>query len=188
MPETSFEQFLSDPEFFPDWTESPSSKGNHGPESTVLGISNEMDQIACGESVSQLLNTSDYLLFIYGTLTLPHVLQKILSLASIPVYQPASIRGYLIKMWGPYPALVPAEGYQSGVQVTDKPSVEGKAFRVSGLQLSRLVQYEGENYKLSAVTIYMDDAVHLGLTFLWSGYLEELEEGVFDATQFAESH
>ena len=185
MPETSFEQFLSDPEFFPDWAESPSSKGNHSPEPTVPGISNEMDQQACG--ISQPPNTSDHLLFVYGTLTLPHVLQKVLSLARIPVYQPASIRGYLVKMWGPYPALVPAEGCQSEVQVTDKRPVEGTTFRVSGLQLSRLVQYEGENYKLSAVTIYTDDAVHSGLTFLWSGYPEDLEEGVFDATRFAES-
>ncbi|CAA7267692.1 unnamed protein product [Cyclocybe aegerita] len=42
-------------------------------------------------------------LFFYGTLSLPHVLQKVLDLEAL---KSATARGFLQKMWGPYPALI----------------------------------------------------------------------------------
>ncbi|KAH8094751.1 hypothetical protein BXZ70DRAFT_357158 [Cristinia sonorae] len=51
-------------------------------------------------------NRAPCLLFFYGTLSLPHVLQRVLGLYEAPMLLPASVSGFEVKMWGPYPALV----------------------------------------------------------------------------------
>jgi len=55
--------------------------------------------------------------FFYGSLMDEKQLAKVLRLDSPPVLRPASVVGYSIKMWGPYPTLVdgPTDNVVNGV-------------------------------------------------------------------------
>jgi gamma-glutamylcyclotransferase (GGCT)/AIG2-like uncharacterized protein YtfP len=116
-------------------------------------------------------------LFFYGTLSLPQVLQNVLSLPSLPPLNPARTRGFVMKMWGPYPAIVLS---------TDESSlVYGAEFTVATVKhLQRLQNYEGENYKLVDCTIETSGVEKAGRTFMWTGYPEELRDGTFDRGLF----
>lgn len=48
--------------------------------------------------------------FLYGSLMDPFVLRRVLNLTERPRLRPASIVGYHVKMWGPCPALIVADG------------------------------------------------------------------------------
>ncbi|KAL0566284.1 hypothetical protein V5O48_015732 [Marasmius crinis-equi] len=120
------------------------------------------------------------LLFFYGTLRLPHVLKEVLNLEETPTLLDASIRGFTLRMWGPYPALVRAEDTATAT------TIKGKTWSVhEERHLQRLVQYETENYRLAKVDIIMEDtSTTPGYTFVWNSYPEELEDGCFDESQF----
>ncbi|KAJ8088298.1 hypothetical protein PM082_022370 [Marasmius tenuissimus] len=95
------------------------------------------------------LSSSSKLFFFYGTLKLPHILQQVLSLEELPILYDATIRGYTIKMWGPYPALVNI----ADTEATEM-TVKGKAWTLhEERHLKRLEQYETENYRLTKVDI-----------------------------------
>ncbi|RDB21812.1 hypothetical protein Hypma_010824 [Hypsizygus marmoreus] len=123
----------------------------------------------------------DHLLFFYGTLTLPHFLKAILSLSDSPILTPAHITGFLLKMWGPYPALVPTR--DSG----DGDRVNGWAYVVkTEHHLTRLKIYETENYKLAPCTVMLEGGeAKDGWTFIWNGYPEELKDGTFTPNSVA---
>ncbi|KAF5355438.1 hypothetical protein D9758_006420 [Tetrapyrgos nigripes] len=120
-------------------------------------------------------------LFVYGTLSLQHVLQKVLGLAHLPTFHEASIRGYVLKMWGPYPAFVESEPFNPDV------TVRGKAWVVQDDdQLVLLKLYEGDNYRLKEVEVLIEgrSTAEPGYTFVWNSYIDELTEGVFDPSKF----
>lgn len=175
MSQTSFDELVKDPAFFPDWSSQPTSQTKSRRTSAIV------DQ----DPESHLPGVSDagsHILFFYGTLTLPHVLTRVLSLLETPILQQATIVGYVMKMWGPYPALIPLN--DSEAQTRGHTRIEGKAFQVSEKQLHLLTSYEGENYTLAPVTIFTGHIANSGYTYVWAGYFEDLTEGVFDASRF----
>ncbi|KIM77953.1 hypothetical protein PILCRDRAFT_76138 [Piloderma croceum F 1598] len=120
-------------------------------------------------------------MFFYGTLAVPRILGSILGLSSAPTLNPARICGYRIKMWGPYPALVKAEGTAANDALT-----YGMAYEITKENdLQRLKQYEGENYKLVPCPVQLQGESAIGgWTFVWDNYVEKLEEGNFDLGLF----
>ncbi|KAF8637469.1 hypothetical protein AX16_010797 [Volvariella volvacea WC 439] len=121
--------------------------------------------------------------FFYGTLCLPHVLREVLKLDKDPEYRNATVRGFAIKMWSTYPALVPSE---------TRPFVnlEGKAWFGDENDLERLREYEGDKYHSRNVSILLEGDTFpvVAWAFAWNGDPEELEDGTFDPSHFMEPH
>ncbi|KAI0783342.1 hypothetical protein C8Q75DRAFT_783712 [Abortiporus biennis] len=124
-------------------------------------------------------------IFFYGTLALPHVLQKVLNLTETPTLVDGYVRGWELKMWGPYPALIKVEA------VDTERVTSGKVWMVPGGEegesiLRRLQRYETENYTRANETVYFADnrEPSLGCLFRWNGYPNDLKEGTFDASRF----
>ncbi|KAL0574382.1 hypothetical protein V5O48_007583 [Marasmius crinis-equi] len=120
------------------------------------------------------------LMFFYGTLKLPHILKDVARLDATPTLRDGTIRGYKVKMWGPYPALVKA---------TDEEEVvtPGRAWMLhEDRHLQRLIFYETKNYRLEEVGVYLDDASTpvSGYTFVFNGHDRDLVDGVFDPAGF----
>ena len=109
----------------------------------------------------------------------PEVLQTILGLPSPPVVQKGTIFGFVVKMWGIYPTLVPSDGGR----------VYGTFWRVQGLsQFLRLKEYETSAYTWSHCDIETSngDCLRECRTFCWAGDPEsgELQEGSFDLERY----
>lgn len=121
--------------------------------------------------------------FIYGTLMGPETLSQVLSTSdSLPIMSRARVIGYDVKLWGPYPALVDSKPLRL---------VDGMVFEIfSKKQLDRLVSYETDNYQLQPCLIDIlnhDNSVRStvdGVTFMWNGQQDELQEGNFDLKQW----
>ncbi|KAK7756260.1 hypothetical protein SLS62_001856 [Diatrype stigma] len=111
--------------------------------------------------------------FFYGSLMDASTLQRVLGLGERPQLEPASIVGYHVKMWGPYPAL--QNGPQGNV-------VRGMMWEVEGAKRKdRLAEYETNNYKEKGCIIKKEDGSSVwGTTFIWDGDTSELKEGTFD--------
>lgn len=111
--------------------------------------------------------------FFYGSLMDASTLKRVLGLEERPQLKPASIVGYDIKMWGPYPAL--QDGPPGNV-------VPGMMWEVEGTKgKDRLAEYETCNYKECGCIIEMGDGSNVwGTTFMWNGDASELKEGSFD--------
>ncbi len=121
-------------------------------------------------------------LFLYGTLMDPEVLQSILSLSEPPQLRNATVRGFRLKMWGIYPALVRASDRISG-------ELKGKAYWLETWeQLEKLEAYETKAYQWCLCDIILEDGtkVENARTFRWAASPEdkELEEGRFDLERF----
>ncbi|CAL1710967.1 unnamed protein product [Somion occarium] len=172
MDDDIYETLVEDPTFSPDWS---TLSRRHELHSATYEISADF---ASSESPLRLL-------FFYGTLSLPHVLKRVLSLTNTPPLQSAFVFGYSVKMWGPYPALVQLK--ESDDEATDKEPVEGKAFWASEEQIRLLTQHEGENYALAPIAVHIGQTVTSGYTFVWCGYPEEVDEGAFDPSLFPET-
>ena len=114
--------------------------------------------------------------FFYGSLMDERRLTEILRLAYPPVLRPASIVGYSIKMWGPYPTLV--NGPPGNV-------VDGMAYEVQNEDHEgRLAYYETDAYKCATCFIRPasgGDQI-VGKTFVWAGHPDDriLRPGKFD--------
>jgi len=114
--------------------------------------------------------------FFYGSLMDEHQLTHVLSLKSPPVLRPASIVGYSIKMWGPYPTLV--DGPPGNV-------VNGMVYEVQKEHHEkRLAYYETNAYRCASCSIGPGgggEAI-FGKTFVWASDPddEELSVGSFD--------
>ncbi|KAF8637474.1 hypothetical protein AX16_010802 [Volvariella volvacea WC 439] len=119
--------------------------------------------------------------FFYGTCTLPHIFKKTLGLEEAPTYRDARIRGYDIKMCGQQPVLVESES-------DPLVKVEGKAWFGNENNLERLQKYAGNNYKWTNASMRLEGEKRpvVGWAFEWAGDPSELQDGVFDPSQFAE--
>ena len=103
-------------------------------------------------------------------------LKKVLRLDSPPDLRPASIVGYSIKMWGPYPALV--DGPPGNV-------VNGVVYEVTREDHERrLAYYETDAYRSALCYIQPADGGEqiYGKTFVWADDPndEDLAVGSFD--------
>jgi hypothetical protein len=94
----------------------------------------------------------------------------------------ARVRGYQIKLWGPYPALVDGEVNQP---------VNGIMCEIlSQTHMDRLVAYETDKYRLEYCFIDIlndDDSVKKtinGVSFMWNGEEDELQPGTFDLKEW----
>jgi len=117
--------------------------------------------------------------FFYGSLMDPEVLRTILDLSETPTVESGAVRGFSIKMWGIYPALIP---HESG-------RVSGSMWRVnSESQFLRLKEYETSAYTWCACDIELSSGEVLRgcRTFCWAGDSDskELEEGTFDLQRY----
>lgn len=112
----------------------------------------------------------------------PQTLARVLEMSDCPpILRPAKLIGYDIKLWGPFPALVNKR----------RNRINGLAFEImSKTQLDRLVFYETDKYTLRPCTIHLLNAQKTvetkidGVTFMWNGGENELEEGEFDLKQW----
>jgi gamma-glutamylcyclotransferase (GGCT)/AIG2-like uncharacterized protein YtfP len=114
--------------------------------------------------------------FFYGSLMDERKLTQVLRLDSPPVLRPASIVGYSIKMWGPYPALI--DGPPGNV-------VNGLAFEIQneGHEKS-LAHYETDSYRCVSCFIKPGTGGEqiTGKTFVWAydPNDKDLSPGSFD--------
>lgn len=120
-------------------------------------------------------------MFFYGSLMDPEVLQAILSLPELPVARPAAIYGFRVKMWGIYPALVPA------CSISEK--VHGTVWEVtSQIQFDRLAAYETQAYRWGECdgNLEGDETINGCRVFCWAGEPDskELDEGSFDLERY----
>ncbi|KAJ6093035.1 hypothetical protein N7486_008324 [Penicillium sp. IBT 16267x] len=121
--------------------------------------------------------------FFYGTLMDPETLSQVLRTSdSLPIMSRARVIGYDVKLWGPYPALIDGKPLRP---------VDGMVFEIlSKTQLDRLMSYETDNYQLQSCLIDIlnhDNSVIStvdGVTFIWNGQQDELQEGKFDLKQW----
>lgn len=114
------------------------------------------------------------LYFFYGSLMFPRMLQHVLDLPELPELKPAHVVGLHLKLWGPYPALVPGQPGEI---------VKGMAYEVeTPEQKDKLAKYETECYANKDFFIHVagEEESVLGTTFVWSGSADELDEGEFD--------
>jgi len=110
-------------------------------------------------------------------------LTDILRLKSPPVLQPASIVGYSIKMWGPFPTLVdgpPGNVINGMVYEVQKKGHEGV-----------LAYYETDAYRCASCSIKPEAGGEeiVGKTFVWAGARDDsdLSEGSFDLQAWRKS-
>ncbi|RYP80022.1 hypothetical protein DL769_002666 [Monosporascus sp. CRB-8-3] len=120
--------------------------------------------------------------FFYGSLQDAGQIRRVCGLdaSALPpgALQPATIRGWRVKMWGPFPALVPADA---------DAEVRGVVWKCeAGAHVSRLCFYETDNYRLEFVDIKKDDGevIKDGRTFVHAGDPADLVEGSFDLAQW----
>ncbi|RDW59553.1 hypothetical protein BP6252_12640 [Coleophoma cylindrospora] len=111
-------------------------------------------------------------IFLYGTLMDPMQLRKVLQLENTPTFQPATIVGWKIMLWGHYPALVFNPGNV----------IHGMAYEVQKeLHIEYLKYYETEVYKIKGCTIKFNNGTEVpGKTFIYNGDKSLLKEGSFD--------
>lgn len=126
--------------------------------------------------------------FFYGSLTFPpqrdDALKRPLYLPS-PNPRPATLNGYKIMLWGPFPTLLPSE--DPNVQV------KGVVVDIYPEEEAKLQYYETSAYRPAEVIVKMDREGEeqgkegaenensgeevVGKTFVWKGKLTELKEG-----------
>ena len=110
-------------------------------------------------------------------------LTEVLRLTYPPVLRAASIAGYSIKMWGPYPTLI--EGTPGSV-------VNGMAYEVQNEgHERRLAHYETDAYRCTTCFIKPasgGDQI-VGKTFVWAGDPNDriLRSGSFDLEAWKKS-
>ena len=77
-------------------------------------------------------------MFFYGSLMDPEVIQAVLALPDLPTTQAASISGFRVRMWGPYPTLLPSSA----------GTVLGRVWKVTSEEhFNRLAEYETAAYR-----------------------------------------
>lgn len=118
-------------------------------------------------------------MFFYGSLMDPEVIQAVLRLSDLPTTKPATISGFLVKMWGIYPALIPSSSGE----------VIGSVWEVTlEDHFERLAAYETAAYTWVECNATLEDGTVLQgcRTFCWSGSPDskELEDGSFDLERY----
>ncbi|KAI1153048.1 hypothetical protein F4825DRAFT_475153 [Nemania diffusa] len=147
-------------------------------------------------SETPVVTFEPFYFFFYGSLQVPNVLRRVIRMWNdeatnpLPLLTNASIKGWKIKMWGPYPALVPAtaadgeEGLVQGAAwLCDKPEY-----------VPRLCTYESAAYRMAYCDISIPAADGNGVqilknarTFVTDLSDDELEDGGFDLDLFQKS-
>lgn len=121
----------------------------------------------------------EHVLFFYGTLMIPSILQSILNLSEIPTLHPARIRSFSLKSWGPYPVAIPS---------TDDCVLLGKVYTVkSYAHLLALERYETKKYQRvpCQIEISGQEGFQDGWTFVWSSEdLRGLRDGHWDEVSY----
>lgn len=122
--------------------------------------------------------------FFYGSLMDEQRLTGVLRLNSPPVLRPASIVGYSIKMWGPYPALI--SGPPGNI-------VNGMVYEVQRENHEkRLAYYETNAYKCTSCFINPGTGGEqiVGKTFVWARdpNNKDLSPGSFDFEAWKKAH
>lgn len=145
------------------------------------GGSRAADQTAQSDQGEQTFKP--FYIFFYGSLMDPEVLQTVLRLPQPPVLQTGWITGFMMKMWGIYPTLIPL------ATADDETKVSGVVWKINDeSHMSRLVRYETSAYIPRYCTIYLDNGVVLpqSRVFAWAGDGEskELQEGSFDLERY----
>ena len=114
--------------------------------------------------------------FFYGTLMDPQLLSEILSLPKLPTLRPAKLKGYSLKLWGQYPALIGGKTAEV---------VEGMLYHVEEPKhAERLAEYETSAYRPAPCIIDVMDGEHsteiIGTTFKYIGNPLDISDGTFD--------
>jgi gamma-glutamylcyclotransferase (GGCT)/AIG2-like uncharacterized protein YtfP len=120
--------------------------------------------------------------FVYGSLMDPATLKSVIAAREPPKLRPAIIRGYHLKMWGQYPALLDRRPMLT---------IHGMAFEIDDSEHidqihQRLQDYEGPNYTPLGVLLQYEgeeERVRAN-TFEWVGDHSELKDGVFDLKDY----
>jgi gamma-glutamylcyclotransferase (GGCT)/AIG2-like uncharacterized protein YtfP len=125
------------------------------------------------------------LMFFYGSLMDPQMLQKVAALDYTPYLESAWVEGFQMKMWhGIYPTLLADKSTDTRIQ--------GKAWRATTMtQCLRLQRYETSAYEPSDCMIHLNNGETVkGLVFTWAGKptSSELAEGVFDLEHWQNTH
>jgi gamma-glutamylcyclotransferase (GGCT)/AIG2-like uncharacterized protein YtfP len=118
-------------------------------------------------------------LFFYGTLTDPEVLQTVINSKNTPTMPRATAKGFTVKMWGIYPALLPCSAGE----------VLGAVWEcASDAHFQRLAEYETSAYSWYKCTVVLEDGTEVlnCYTFCWAGDADskELESGSFDLERY----
>ncbi|KAF2028311.1 hypothetical protein EK21DRAFT_101915 [Setomelanomma holmii] len=114
-------------------------------------------------------------MFFYGTLQDPGVLRSLLSLDDEPLLQRARLSGFMVKMWGIYPALVSCDGGK----------VDGMLwYCASEDRFEKLDAYETVAYTWRECEVGLGEGemVRDVRMFVWAGDADsgELEDGEFE--------
>ncbi len=112
-----------------------------------------------GEASPPKAYPSNY--FFYGSLMDPTRISGVLQLDTNPAFVPATVMGYRLMLWGPYPALIPLIG----------ETVSGLMYEIQTEEdAQRLQRYETNNYAPQDCSIKLEDGtVKDGQTFIWVG-------------------
>lgn len=108
-------------------------------------------------------------------------MRSVLELPDLPVVEVARIRGFEIRMWGIYPALIPSND--------STKEILGTFWKVlNDLQVKRLCLYETDAYKTVPVPLITGagDVIEDARTFIWAGEAgsSDLEDGAFDLERY----
>ncbi|KAI3337544.1 hypothetical protein HD806DRAFT_518363 [Xylariaceae sp. AK1471] len=143
------------------------------------------------------VNFRPFYFFFYGSLQILSVLEAVCGVSSseegeenrIVLRENASIKGWKLKKWGPYPALVPADNTND--------EGEGEGHVVRGVAwccdkpeyVARICGYETGAYRMAycEVSFPTDDKLKIirdARTFVWARDTKELEDGVFDVEEY----
>ncbi|KAI2637485.1 hypothetical protein GGS21DRAFT_481591 [Xylaria nigripes] len=141
------------------------------------------------ELVASKVTFEPFYFFFYGTLRIPRVLR---STCKIPgadrgvaaMRRDASLRGWKIMMWGPYPALLPADDEEEPVPGSlwwcDRPEY-----------VARLCRYETAAYRLAYCDVSLPTADGCGVdilenvrTFVSTLEEDQLGKGEFDLDDY----
>jgi gamma-glutamylcyclotransferase (GGCT)/AIG2-like uncharacterized protein YtfP len=147
-----------------------------------LGVLKIVDCLENQESANAIESNRPFqpcLMFFYGSLMDPEVVQAVLNLPELPSTKPATIFGFRIKMWGIYPALIPSTSGQVAGFVWEVDSEE---------HFERLAAYETAAYTWVECEAVLDEGTVCKdcRTFCWAGNADsnELEDGCFDLERY----
>ncbi|KAI0446055.1 hypothetical protein F4803DRAFT_547574 [Xylaria telfairii] len=142
-------------------------------------------------SRSPVVTFKPFYFFFYGSLQVPDVLQSVCEIEdedSITLQKNASIQGWTYKMWGPYPALVPAaagdkDGHVEGtLWLCEKPE-----------HVARLCKYETEAYRMAYCNVLTTAAdgtnavIENARTFVFNQSYNLLKDGDFSVAKYSEN-
>ncbi|KAJ8130551.1 hypothetical protein O1611_g3077 [Lasiodiplodia mahajangana] len=173
------------------------------PRGLPSSIAAATEQEPSTSSEESAITFEPFYFFFYGSLQIPTVLGPVVADPyrdstsgtddpeddvpdnTITYLKNASIKGWKVRMWGPYPALVPA----------DDGTVRGAAWLCEKPEyVPRLESYESDAYRMAYCDISVPYADGSGVEILWNARTfvsdlddDELEDGEFDIDEYLEN-